>query len=50
MTEATLSFEKFGSYLHASYFKSFSEGTLICVYPLNKSEMVYCNAEVRIPY
>ena len=49
MTEATLLLEKFSSCQRASYFKSGLEGTL-CVYPLNKSEMVYCNVEVKIPY
>ena len=39
--------EKFSSCERASYFKSWLEGTL-CVYPLNKSEMVYCNTGVKI--
>ena len=42
----TETIEKFSSC--ASYCKSCLEGTL-CVYSLNKSEMVYCNLDVKIP-
>ena len=43
----TKTIEKFSSC--GSYFKSCLEGTL-CMCSLNKSEMVYCNLEVKIPY